>query len=374
MEEDHESTDGLSNEEASPRSIDERVQVGEEIGAVVKRDGELRAVRMAGMSGNALSADLNDDGSVDYRVQGSSRHGEEGAYEAAQRLATHLNSKGAEWEPVKDCSNSGKADDADIDCKAKSKDGTKQLRIQVIRAITDSEFWSKLSSEKKAEGTLTLEEAVEVLREVIDKKAARTALAQRTRQVLLIDCREATTLVMTPGIAMGNYYGEWLRGLAYQGVWLVGIAPGMTLRLAGPRVTFLFGLCGSGKTHLAQETRRGTGAAFFDGPLGDEAVMVGLRDQLRVGHDCIVEEVTLCTESGRAAMRAALSEFPCLGEEWICFENDRESADWNVTHRGYKDVAEHHRHNLRMELEYTIPPEATVLPITRCPPSPAAPE
>ena len=66
-------------------------------------------------------------------------------------------------------------------------------------------------------------------------------------------------------------------------------------------------------------------------------------------------------------MRQKLMEFPCIVDEWVCFENDRESADWNVAHRGEKDVAEHLGYNEQLEPKYTIPPEARVLPITRCP-------
>src|SRR5882672_5364135 len=112
-----------------------------------------------------------------------------------------------------------------------------------------------------------------------------------------------------------------------------------------PKVTFLLGLAGSGKSHLAEELRRATNAAVLEGVLGphDPLAVDGPTKRLLEGKDCIVEEIALCFEENRELIVSYLeSSVPGVEIAWICFTNDPESAEWNVRHRRNKSDIENH--------------------------------
>lgn len=145
------------------------------------------------------------------------------------------------------------------------------------------------------------------------------------------------------------------------------------------KVTFVLGLCGSGKSHLIEQLRRETGAAFFEGILGTHATapLLPFLEHLSKGGDCLVEEITLCFAEARSRLIPLLEKIPGLEVEWICFENDLDSANWNVTHRRNKEAAEgqaegHRFINAQVAPCYTHPEGARRLPITRIPPAEAS--
>jgi hypothetical protein len=131
------------------------------------------------------------------------------------------------------------------------------------------------------------------------------------------------------------------------------------------KITFLLGLCGSGKSHLANQLNMATGATVFDSVLNASS-FTRIEQCLRAGKDCIVEEISFCLEQNRGVIQPFLSTVPDLEIEWICFENDLESANWNVTHRKNKSNAEDHRRiNANVHPQYTYPDGARRIPITR---------
>jgi hypothetical protein len=134
-----------------------------------------------------------------------------------------------------------------------------------------------------------------------------------------------------------------------------------------PKVVFLVGLCGSGKSHLAKQLDRETGAIVFDGVMNSRA-LVALQECLGRGEDCIVEEISLCIAANRDMIAGLLGPIHTLQFEWIFFENDLESANWNVNHRENKGDPEGHcRINAYVHRRYTIPDGAKLLKITRIP-------
>ena len=73
-----------------------------------------------------------------------------------------------------------------------------------------------------------------------------------------------------------------------------------TSRLLMATVTFLLGLCGSGKSYLARELRRQRGALVFEDLLHDNAALLPkLIDALKEGKDCVVHEIQFCFEENR---------------------------------------------------------------------------
>jgi hypothetical protein len=132
------------------------------------------------------------------------------------------------------------------------------------------------------------------------------------------------------------------------------------------KVTFILGLSGSGKTYLSRRLQTETGAELFENVLSDDTSVPALIECLKAGKDCIVDEVRFCLPTYRDGIIQPLSQIPGLETHWICFENDLESANWNVMHRTNKGDPEGHLDlNLRLHPHYEYPAGAEIIPIQR---------
>jgi len=131
-------------------------------------------------------------------------------------------------------------------------------------------------------------------------------------------------------------------------------------------VTIILGLCGSGKTYLAEKLTAETGAMLFENLLSDASNFPGVLECLRNGKDCIIDEVQFCIPANQSALTQMFSEFAGLTVKWICYENDIESANWNVLLRKNKGDPEGHLDiNRRLAPLYKYPVGAEVIPIQR---------
>ncbi|HET9883487.1 MAG TPA: hypothetical protein VFS81_17170 [Candidatus Binatia bacterium] len=128
------------------------------------------------------------------------------------------------------------------------------------------------------------------------------------------------------------------------------------------KLTFLLGLCGSGKTFIAERLATQTGAELFSDFLQDHSKnFPALVKNLSSGVDCIIDEWIFYSQ-----ILADLVNVSNLNVEWICFVNDRASADWNVVHRTNKaDIEGHLRINEFLSDVYQYPAQAQILKITR---------
>ncbi len=132
------------------------------------------------------------------------------------------------------------------------------------------------------------------------------------------------------------------------------------------KLTFILGLSGSGKTYLSERLKKETGAEVFTNLLADESGLTSLMAFLRDGKDCIVDEVRFCLPAYREQILRSLSQITGLDMRWICYENDLETANWNVIHRTNKGDPEGHLDiNLRLHPHYTYPASAEIVPIQR---------
>src|SRR5262245_47482112 len=88
-----------------------------------------------------------------------------------------------------------------------------------------------------------------------------------------------------------------------------------------PTITFLLGLCGSGKTWL--KDRLAARVKFDEGFVNDSKQQADLFDALRAGKDAVVVEITYCEEKRRNKFLIDLyREVPGgLHVRWLCFEN-----------------------------------------------------
>jgi hypothetical protein len=132
------------------------------------------------------------------------------------------------------------------------------------------------------------------------------------------------------------------------------------------KITFILGLSGSGKTYLSERLKKETGADIFTNLLADDSGLAALIESLRNGKDCIVDEVRFCLPAYREQILQSLLQITDLDMRWICYENDLETANWNVIHRTNKGDPEGHLDiNLRLHPHYTYPANAEIVPIQR---------
>jgi len=132
-----------------------------------------------------------------------------------------------------------------------------------------------------------------------------------------------------------------------------------------PEVTFIIGLCGSGKTTLAKKlSKENTHARLYMADTHGKYYYRDMRLTLLAGTDCIVEDICQSVEYYRRKMRGLLATVPGIVVKWIAFENDVRSANWNCAMRGKRDPKAHCKINRRLRWRYTIPNGSEVLPIT----------
>jgi hypothetical protein len=132
------------------------------------------------------------------------------------------------------------------------------------------------------------------------------------------------------------------------------------------KITFILGLSGSGKTYLSEHLKKETDAEVFTNLLADDSRLNALIESLRAGKDCIIDEVRFCLPAYREQILRSLSQIANLDMRWICYENDLETANWNVIHRTNKGDPEGHLDlNLRLHPHYTYPVNAEIVPIQR---------
>jgi len=126
-------------------------------------------------------------------------------------------------------------------------------------------------------------------------------------------------------------------------------------------VTFILGLCGAGKTWLAD--RIVAGAKFDEGFLNDPTQHAALIEALRSGQDCVVVEIAYCQETARQQIVQELaSAVPNVSITWLCIENDLFMANKSCRERTNKGDADGHVEiNRRVSPVYTYPEGGVIL-------------
>jgi hypothetical protein len=126
-------------------------------------------------------------------------------------------------------------------------------------------------------------------------------------------------------------------------------------------VTFILGLCGSGKTWLAD--RIVAARKFDESFLKDQAQHDALIAVLRSGKDCVVFEIAYCREDARQQIVSELTKAVLnVKINWLCIENDLYRANKNCRERTNKDKPEEHvRFNHDVSSSYTYPDGAVIL-------------
>ncbi len=136
------------------------------------------------------------------------------------------------------------------------------------------------------------------------------------------------------------------------------------------KVIFILGLAGSGKTYWAKRLEKEASAEIFEGTAGEEKekLLRAMVQRLNDGKNCVVEEIAYCLPSRRETIVETLcSSVSDIEIEWICFENNLESANWNVKNRKEKSdaVQDHLRINQCYHGLYIYPSGTDVKQIYR---------
>jgi hypothetical protein len=133
----------------------------------------------------------------------------------------------------------------------------------------------------------------------------------------------------------------------------------------------ILGLCGSGKSYAIERLQEADPELrmFDEGVFHDDVRCSKVRAALREGRRCAIADCRLLSEEGRRDALERLAGLVSRDEiQWVCFENDTETANHNCRVRRNKGFAEDHiRLNELWTREYTYPAGAVPLPVFRLP-------
>lgn len=139
------------------------------------------------------------------------------------------------------------------------------------------------------------------------------------------------------------------------------------------KVTFILGLCASGKTYQAHRLIEKSTAELIDEGLHPyvdppfSELYEKLTTSLEDGKDVVAIEMGLCEERVRKKLVELINkDVPKAEIEWICIENNLKQANKNVMYRiakGEKGSRGHLRINKRVWSAYTYPEDAKVIPM-----------
>jgi hypothetical protein len=135
-----------------------------------------------------------------------------------------------------------------------------------------------------------------------------------------------------------------------------------------PKVVFLVGLSGAGKSRKAEEMEKNQGYVWVEGIHGNLKEFLKLVDSLRAGKDCVAEEFQTITAGYRAWIKDWLEKgIPGVTVEFLFFEKDIVKLTRNVLSRpdGETRIEDHLHINMNNFHVYDIPtnPPAVILQI-----------
>lgn len=182
-------------------------------------------VMRGGDDARVASADAGAAGEVDDRIEGRAARKAQSELRTAAVLVEALNSYGEEWSAPK--LRTGREDGVDAVANW-IDDPARELRIQVT--TPERGAWAllaKVDSAERSESDAT--GAVEAIKAALEGK---TRFAGRSEIVLALDATDSPRYALERVVqAFRAEHGEWVRGIGYDAVWLVGPVTAMVHRL-----------------------------------------------------------------------------------------------------------------------------------------------
>lgn len=192
--------------------------------AVTVREGKTVGFTESAGRGRTASGDAARAG-VSLKVEGSSPQGEEGTMATCRRLVQALNATGQHWrEPVE-------RNEKDVDAIATGRNGA-ALKIQVVRAVTDRDFWQSLDRDGAAAIVLPVAEAALLLKQAVEHKTGKIDAVTRQTLTLALDATDVPGLALDVVVDVFNAdHGDWISAQGFAGVWVVGPTPKLVHQL-----------------------------------------------------------------------------------------------------------------------------------------------
>lgn len=210
--------------------LPELFKAGDHISATTIRNGKVVGFGESQGRGRAASGDIDDSGTVTITLIGTSPRGEEGTIQACQRLVAHMNSKNEQWREASEISG---VQHIDATAEGIGINAGVLLKIQVVRALTDSAFWQSLGCIGSKTLNLSLSECADILKRAIEFKAGKIPPDIRAEFALVLDSNDL------PGLALDSVVQEflarhsiWTRAQGFRDVWLVGPSKEMVNHLS----------------------------------------------------------------------------------------------------------------------------------------------
>ncbi len=132
-----------------------------------------------------------------------------------------------------------------------------------------------------------------------------------------------------------------------------------------PTVTCILGLCGAGKSRVANQM---TEVEVIDESFYDKTD--ALIANLKAGNDVVLTEISLCCEAGRRWLIDFLNvHVPNVGIKWLCIEKNVAKANQNcrrperALEKPEYDAEAHVRLNYEVYPNFTFPPNSIILPM-----------
>jgi hypothetical protein len=170
-------------------------------------------------------ASLEPNGNIRLNLRGLAPRNEQDSDLVCATLVTALNTEGSQVRSE----GPGEQDEDYI----LVIDGI-QLGVQVVRALTDPQFWKTLAhSGEVGEVQLSISDAASALKMAIEHKTS-IPLGQRDRLILVLDAYRLPALSLGPVTShFRKEHGDWAQALGFHAIYLVGPLEKFVSRLDG---------------------------------------------------------------------------------------------------------------------------------------------
>jgi len=191
-----------------------------------ERQGEAMGFSESEHHGTASGSSLEEDGNLQYSIEGKSPQGEQGTPAVCEVLLARMKELGYPYDTV--LSGSEPADCVFADSSKRKL----PQEVQVARASVSQGLWQQLRYTSAVNRTLTTAMVVKELCDAIQLKERKLVPSVRCSLVLALD---ATRL---PGFGFDRIVqefrrsqGSWAASLGFKSIWLVGPITRLTWRL-----------------------------------------------------------------------------------------------------------------------------------------------
>lgn len=176
-----------------------------------------------GRHGTTRHGNLETDDTISLIIEGKPPRNEEDTGRVCRTLAAAMSGSGEHFTAVV-------TGERDVDAELRSP--SRVLRVQVVKALSEMQFWRKLALSLKISQRLSISEAVAMLATALTHKAAFLPVAQRQQLVLALDADRVPALAIEPvPLAFRATQAASVAALGFHQAWLVGPDPRLTWRL-----------------------------------------------------------------------------------------------------------------------------------------------